>query len=97
MPNELADSEAPMKIERFATMPLNVTAVRVTEENLEDVATWCKGQVMGIKLPRNERAIEYVRDGEEYDAEVGDWIVRYKADEFYAYNDRLFKQRFISY
>lgn len=52
---------------------------------------------MGIKLPRNEQVIEYVRDGEECDAEVGDWIVRYNVDEFYTYNDRLFKQIFISY
>jgi hypothetical protein len=86
-----------MEIKRFATMPLNVSAVRVIEENLEEVASWCKGQAMGIKLPRNERVIEYVRDGKEYYAEVGDWIVRYNADGFYTYNDRLFQQRFISY
>lgn len=89
-----------MKIERFATIPLNVSAVRVTEESLEDAAAWCKGQVMGIKLPRNEQIVEFLHaptDEEFTQAEVGDWIVRYNADEFYTYNDRLFQQRFISY
>jgi len=86
-----------MHIERFGTVPLPVTAVQLTEDNLDDAAQWCNGQIMGIKLPRNEQLVEFHCRGEECRAEVGNWIVSYDPHTFYAYPDDIFQERFISY
>lgn len=86
-----------MRIELFGTVPLPVTAVRITEENLQDASMWCKGQIMGIKLPMAEQIVEFHFRGEECRAEVGDWIVSYNADEFFPYTNEIFQQRFIPY
>ena len=86
-----------MMIQRFATVPLPVEAVQVTEDNLEEVATWCNGSVRGTLLPEGDRMVEFNFRGEDQRANVGDWVVKYDSVSFFAYPTAIFMERFISY
>jgi hypothetical protein len=62
-------------------MGLNITlqleCVRLTEDNLEEVERFLKGNIKGTLLPPAAREIEYRRyDDREDRIEVGDWAVK---------------------
>lgn len=58
--------------------PSKVEAVRLTEDNLEEVAQWCDGAIKGTKLPRNLQVVEVwnPRIDMEVIAYVGSWLVK---------------------
>lgn len=86
-----------MRIERYATVPLPVTAVQLTEDNLQEVAEWCNGSICPSLIPDNPPRVECTFRDERHLALVGEWIVSYSPTEFYPYPDELFKERFLSY
>lgn len=60
----------------YVNKPFEIEAVQVTEENISEVADWCKGHVIvgnkeihikvQVRLPRNERQTQ---------ARYGDWVL----------------------
>ncbi len=52
-----------------------VEAMRVTDDNQDEVAKWCHGSIKGYRLPECEREIEFFARDREHRAAVGDWIV----------------------
>lgn len=68
-----------MKIEKFARKPFAVEAVQVTEENMEEVAAWCSGEIRGGSNPSNayiKVKIYHAINKRQTQAFVGDWVLR---------------------
>lgn len=67
-------------------------AVRLSPDNLDEAAAWCRGNVKGIRLPPEQRVIDfYDQNQSEQRAACGDWIVRSPAGEFFVYrNEAMF-------
>jgi hypothetical protein len=69
-----------MEIKNFVRKQFDVRAVRVTNENLAEVAAWCKGEIrtteepktsfiyIDVRMPMNER---------QKKAFAGDWVVEH--------------------
>lgn len=84
-----------MKTEKFVRKPFYVEAVRVTAENIHEVAEWCKGKVVdtdldthfvqvNVKHPLNERQTQ---------AFVGDWVL-FANKGYKVYQDTPFRNSF---
>jgi len=79
----------------FVRKPLYIEAVRVTAENIEDVAKWCSGEVK-----KDNRLTEYVKvrvirplNERQTMAYVGDWVL-YAGVGYKVYTDKAFQQSF---
>lgn len=73
-----------------------VTARRVTVLSLEEVARWCNGSVRGTKLPARSRIVQWYSNEyrQEFEANVGDWIVRLHSGVFIMVPDGVFQENF---
>lgn len=88
-----------MTPEIFYRKPFPVQAIRVTQENLYDVASWCTGQVKETTA-RTGTVKQYVkvevispRNIKQTMAFPGDWVLRAGAS-FKVYSDKAFKDTF---
>lgn len=80
---------------KFERIPFEVEAVQVTEENLEEVASWCDGSVnrkRRDKKPFVEVKVVNPRI-EPRNAFVGDWVLR-ATKGFKVYNAMAFQKCF---
>lgn len=89
----------PISTERFMHKP--VDAIRVTEENIEQVADWCHGVVKDANLPATnatyiELSVSHPTGRRTAKAFPGDWIVTVKGS-FKVYNHRAFEATFKDY
>lgn len=79
--------------------PRKVKTVRVTEENLEEVAQWCGGTVDTSDDGNNFVRVGYnpkvaSTNGRLHRAYVGDWVVRIGSRHFRVYLDQAFRKNF---
>jgi hypothetical protein len=79
-----------MNIHKFKKRPVVIEAVRLSEDNLEQVEKWCKGSIKGIKLPRYQQVIDIQTLEGEMRATIGDWIIRGIKGEFYPCKNEIF-------
>ena len=58
--------------------PIEVECYRLKEDNLKELAKWCKGSVRGIKRPASEQIVQWYNQlhQSELEAQVGDWIIK---------------------
>lgn len=84
-----------MKTHKFVRRPFYVDAVRVSTENMKEVAEWCKGEVVTespegpfikvrVHRPLNEKQTQ---------AFVGDWVLD-SGNGFKVYNPKAFDKSF---
>lgn len=84
-----------LKTHKFARKPFYVDAVRVSENNIEEVAEWCKGKVetnedgqkfirVEVNRPLNERQTQ---------AFIGDWVL-FAGTGFKVYMPKAFDRSF---
>lgn len=66
-----------MKTHKFARKPFYVDAVRISEENMEEVAQWCKGEIQVDPQEGRHIKVRVLRPMNERQttAFVGDWIL----------------------
>lgn len=66
-----------MKTHKFARKPFYVDAVRVSEDNIEDVAKWCQGEVMTDPAEGRYVKVRVHRPltDRQTKAFIGDWIL----------------------
>lgn len=84
-----------MKTESYVRNPLVVDALRVTDENFNDVAEWCKGE---IRQDNDEKFFIFLQvrhplHSRQKKAYVGDWILKTKSG-YKIYPDDAFKANF---
>ena len=88
-----------IKTEQYIRKPLFVDAVRVTDENFDEMVNWCqpKGEVM-TDPDTNKRYIKirvsYPKGPRQTKAFVGDWILWNDRGGYKIYTDKAFRESF---
>ena len=85
-----------MQIQKFQRKPFTVEGVKVTEENLEEVAAWCLGEIQ--EFPKTKK--RYIRvdahrpmNERQTQAVVGDWVL-FLNKGFKVYTESAFSRNF---
>lgn len=76
---------------KFRKKPIVVEAHRLSTNNLHALEAWCGGAIKGVALPPQERCIDIQTLEGEMRAEIGDWIIKGVAGEFYPCKHSIFK------
>lgn len=89
-----------METIRFARKPFEVDAVRVTEENMADVAKWCGGEIQThiVKKTNEPEAfvkvnVERALNEKQTRAFIGDWVLK-GSTGFKVYTNRAMENSF---
>lgn len=88
-----------LKIRKFGRKTFYVDAVRVTSENIDEVAEWCRGDVRVLENSTRQVA-KYVKvrvhrplEDRQTQAFVGDWVL-YAGTGFKVYTPKAFEKSF---
>lgn len=86
-----------IQTEKFERKPFFVDAIQVTEENIEDVARWCNGE---LQEDDNGKRFVHVRvhrplTPRQTQAYVGDWVL-YAGRGYKVYKKQAFEKSFQS-
>jgi hypothetical protein len=66
--------------------PFFVTGIQVTDENMQEIASWCEGHVVGSGDRRFVRVpVDNPRAVKQTEARVGQWVLRSKNKGSYTY------------
>lgn len=86
-----------VQTKKYVRKSFEIDAVKVTEENMSDVATWCHGEV---KTALNGQGKKFVQvnvrnpiNDRQGQAFVGDWVL-YNKSGFKVFTDRAFNSSF---
>lgn len=93
--------------QRFVRKPYHVDAVQVTGANMEELASWCGGEVKSFEPPVTEgqepRTVYYVavpvirpQKIRQTQAFANDWILRAFNGSFKVYTPKAFKAEFVT-
>lgn len=91
-----------MKTHKFARKPFYVDAVRVSEENIEEVAAWCQGEILTevVEGDPQTKGQKYIKvrvhrplTDRQTKAFVGDWVL-YAGTGFKVYTPKAFDKSF---
>lgn len=90
-----------LDIEKFIRKSFPVDAVRVTVDNLEEVAKWCSGEIRDDTTEDNPSGhskmiwvmVQYPMNDRQSKAYVGDWVL-YSGRGYKVYTDRGFRKVF---
>lgn len=79
---------------KYVRKPLYVEVVQVTEENFEDAARWCMGQIREDADPKHIHVrVLNPKGARQTQARVGDWILHTEVG-YKVYTDKAFKENF---
>lgn len=80
--------------EKYIRKPFSIDAVQVTEENIDEIAKWCGGEIITEK--RGRKDIRYVKvrvnrplNERQTKAFVGDWVL-YAGTGYKVYTSKAF-------
>ena len=76
---------------KYRKKPVVIEADQLTIHNLSKLAAWCGGSIKGLKLPIEERCIDIQTLEGEMRANMGDWIIKGVAGEFYPCKPEIFE------
>lgn len=84
-----------MEIRKFVRRSFTVRGEQVTAENINELAEWCGGTVLGIGTGNEHIKVDVKRplNEKQTQAHVGDWVLSTKKG-FKVYNDRAFHANF---
>jgi hypothetical protein len=102
----MTDATPELDVKNYERIPFDVTAVRVTSKNIEQVAAWCGGEV--LTSSKKDRDLERGRIDEKYVkvrvyrpmgdrqtmAFVGDWVL-YAGKGYKVYTNLAFQKTFV--
>lgn len=89
-----------LDIQRYTHVPLFVQAVRVTDENMDEVAEWCDGIICAVeedgKPPVDYIKVATIRPIRERQTQAfaGDWVLKTETG-VKTYNNKAFNKSFI--
>lgn len=66
--------------ETYTRKPFEIEAIRVTDENMEDVAKWCGGEIQTTEIGKRYIKVDVIRplNEKQTKAFVGDWALKVK-------------------
>lgn len=84
-----------MQIDKYFRRPFTVEAVLITDQNFNEVATWCEGTV---KLDSDDKHYIHVKvrhplNSKQTKAYVGDWVLK-AGEGFKVYGVKAFEKAF---
>jgi hypothetical protein len=89
-----------MEPQKFTRRVFDVSAAQVTQENISEIAVWCKGTVEETKPTPKRPSEQYIQvdvhrplNERQTRAFVGDWVIT-SGPGFKVYTDRAFKSCF---
>jgi hypothetical protein len=84
-----------LKTHKFARKPFYVDAVRVSENNIAEVAEWCKGTIKTTEEGAQFIEVEVYRpiNDRQTQAHIGDWVL-YAGNGFKVYTPKAFDKSF---
>lgn len=89
-----------IKTEKYSRKPFEVEAVRVTEENFNEIASWCNGTIVTSQSPEGDTE-RYIRvdvsrplNERQTKAYVGDWLLE-AFNGFKVYANGPFSRNFV--
>jgi len=80
----------------YQVKPKYIVCEQVTIDNLQELADWCGGRVLGISLPPSERCVELNSTSKFLQANIGDWICKEYGGYFKVYSPTGFENTFIT-
>lgn len=85
-----------METETYTRKPLNVEAVRVSDENMQEVAEWCDGRIREANDEPKFIQVKVARpmNVKQTRAFVGDWVLK-AGRGFKVYTDSAFNKYFV--
>lgn len=86
---------------RYVRKPLHVDAVRITEENFEEIAAWCQGEIQQDDVPVGtgpgkkfiKIRVHNPKNPRQTKAFVGDWLL-YTERGYKVYTNKAFNSSF---
>lgn len=78
---------------KYVRKPFEVEAIRVTEENIEDVRDWCSGTLDQDNRPFVRVRVARALNERQTKAYPGDWVL-YAGTGFKVYTDKAFHRTF---
>lgn len=82
-------------VRNYQKVPVTVSAIQLTAENMPQVEQWCNGSIKGTKLPVNERIININTLEGEMTANIGDYIIKGIKGEFYPCKADIFNLTYV--
>lgn len=84
-----------IQTQKYIRKPLYVDAVQVTEENFDEIAKWCMGDIYddGASLKYVRVRVHTPKSIRQTQAFVGDWIL-YTERGYKVYTTKSFKENF---
>lgn len=84
-----------MQTRKFTRKPFEVEAVQVTEDNYEEVAKWCQGEVVINEKEGDHIKVRVLRvlNDRQTKAFIGDWVL-YAGTGYKVYTANAFKNSF---
>lgn len=79
----------------YQVKPVYHEAQQVTIDNLDELAEWCNGKVLGIRSSLALRRVELNANACYVKAGIGDWIVKEHGSYFRAYSPEGFDLKYI--
>lgn len=78
----------------YVRKPFEVEAVEVTEDNLEEVAAWCHGDLREDNRPYIKVRVARALNERQTKAYPGDWVL-YAGTGFKVYTPKAFQKTFV--
>ena len=78
-------------MKRFRKMPVVIEATRLTRENVAGVAEWCGGMIVGNEVSDPPVTLVIPTLEGPISGQMGDWIIRGVAGEFYPCKPDIFE------
>lgn len=84
-----------METRKFTRKPFEVDAVRVTADNIQEVAKWCQGDIVDNGKEDKHIKVRVLRvlSEKQTQAFVGDWVL-YAGTGYKVYTDKAFRSSF---
>lgn len=84
-----------MKTSTFVRKPFKVEGIQVTEENMPEVAKWCRGTLERDRSQKPYIAVNVQKAANERQKQgfVGDWILKFN-NGFKVFQDKSFHNTF---
>lgn len=90
-----------MVTDRYVRKLFYIDAIRVTEENIKDVAEWCQGEFRELKLTKDGEPTKFIKvwnvnrplNERQTKAFIGDWVL-YAGRGYKVYTNKAFETSF---
>ncbi len=82
------------KIKKYRKLPVEIEAVQVNDENMDNIVRWINSNSQRRCANTHKDEIDIFTLEGNMRAQVGDWVIRGIAGEFYPCRDDIFRETY---